>query len=105
MAPLPGTPRRPASARSRARTSRPKSAGAGRAEKSTPANNSSEPPPKKRKYIPGGPGGGGRYVDVDGTEVPVGGTGPGGYNYVGPRGRVGPQNAANGVQPIAYERP
>ncbi|MCJ1313743.1 nuA3 HAT complex component nto1 [Agyrium rufum] len=60
---------------------------------------SSEPPPKKRRYIPGGPGGGGRYVDVDGTEIPVGGTGPGGYAYVGPRGRVGRENAANGVQP------
>ncbi|MCJ1391697.1 nuA3 HAT complex component nto1 [Xylographa bjoerkii] len=64
-----------------------------------------EPPPKKRRYVPGGPGGGGRYVDSDGTEIPVGGTGPGGYNYVGPRGRIGPQNAANGVQPIVYERP
>lgn len=60
---------------------------------------------KKRRYVPGGPGGGGRYVDSDGTEIPVGGTGPGGYNYVGPRGRIGPQNAANGVQPIIYERP
>ncbi|MCJ1477588.1 nuA3 HAT complex component nto1 [Lambiella insularis] len=64
-----------------------------------------ESPLKKRKYVPGGPGGGGRYVDSDGTEIPVGGTGPGGYNYVGPRGRIGPQNAANGVQPILYERP
>ncbi|MCJ1322790.1 nuA3 HAT complex component nto1 [Xylographa vitiligo] len=64
-----------------------------------------EPPPKKRRYVPGGPGGGGRYVDSDGTEIPVGGTGPGGYNYVGPRGRIGPQNAANGVQPTVYERP
>ena len=64
-----------------------------------------EPPPKKRRYIPGGPGGGGRYVDADGTEIPVGGTGPGGYNYVGPRGRIGRENAANGVQPITYERP
>ena len=64
-----------------------------------------ELPPKKRRYVPGGPGGGGRYVDSDGTEIPVGGTGPGGYNYVGPRGRIGPQNAANGVQPIIYERP
>ena len=64
-----------------------------------------EPPRKKRRYVPGGPGGGGRYVEMDGTEIPVGGTGPGGYNYVGPRGRVGPQNAANGVQPMTYERP
>ena len=67
--------------------------------------NTGEPPPKKRRYIPGGPGGGGRYVDADGTEIPVGGTGPGGYNYVGPRGRIGRENAANGVQPIIYERP
>ena len=64
-----------------------------------------EPPRKKRRYVPGGPGGGGRYVDADGTEVPVGGTGPGGYNYVGPRGRVGRENAANGIQPATYIRP
>lgn len=63
------------------------------------------PPLKKRRYVPGGPGGGGRYVDLDGTEVPVGGTGPGGYNYVGPRGRVGRENMANGVQPVPYQRP
>jgi NuA3 HAT complex component NTO1 len=61
--------------------------------------------PKKRRYVPGGPGGGGRYVDQDGTEVPVGGTGPGGYNYTGPRGRVGPQNVANGMMPASVERP
>ena len=64
-----------------------------------------EPPPKKRRYVPGGPGGGGRYVDVDGTETPVGGTGPGGYNYIGPRGRVGRENALNGVQPAPAPRP
>ena len=65
----------------------------------------SEPPRKRRRYIPGGPGGGGRYVDDDGTEIPVGGTGPGGYNYVGPRGRIGRENAANGMQPVVYSRP
>ena len=59
----------------------------------------------KRRYVPGGPGGGGRYVDADGTAVPVGGTGPGGYNYVGPRGRVGRENVANGVQPVEFPRP
>ena len=65
----------------------------------------SEPPKKKRRYVPGGPGGGGRYVDADGSEIPVGGTGPGGYAYTGPRGTVGPRNAANGIQPPpAYER-
>ena len=101
-APMPGTPRRPAS--SRVRSSRPKSAGAPHFEKSTPANISSEPPLKKRRYIPGGPGGGGRYVDEDGTEIPVGGTGPGGYNYVGPRGRIGRQNAAMGLVPQVYPR-
>ena len=73
----------------------------------TPAseNITSEPPSKKRRYIPGGPGGGGRYVDADGTEIPVGGTGPGGYNYVGPRGRIGRENAVNGVTPVICERP
>ncbi|KAL8694872.1 MAG: hypothetical protein Q9218_000536 [Villophora microphyllina] len=64
-----------------------------------------EPPRKKRKYVPGGPGGGGRYVDPDGSEVPVGGTGPGGYNYVGTRGRIGRDNLANGMPPTSYERP
>lgn len=44
-------------------------------------------------------------MDIDGTEIPVGGTGPGGYNYVGPRGRIGRENAANGIQPVVYERP
>ena len=68
------------------------------------ATSKSQPPPKKRRYIPGGPGGGGRYVDEDGTEIPVGGTGPGGYNYIGPRGRIGRENAANGVQPVTYPR-
>ncbi|KAF2198293.1 hypothetical protein GQ43DRAFT_483421 [Delitschia confertaspora ATCC 74209] len=54
----------------------------------------SAPPPKKLKYIPGGPGGGGRYVDEEtGLETPVGGTGPGGHLYTGPRGRIGRANA------------
>ena len=65
----------------------------------------SEPPPKRRRYIPGGPGGGGRYIDLDGTETPVGGTGPGGYAYTGPRGRIGRENALNGVQPPPAPRP
>jgi NuA3 HAT complex component NTO1 len=64
----------------------------------------SEPPKKKRRYVPGGPGGGGRYVDADGNETPVGGTGPGGFNYTGSRGRVEAQNAERGVSPI-HERP
>lgn len=54
----------------------------------------SAPPNKRRKYIPGGPGGGGRYIDDEGLETPVGGTGPGGYAYTGPRGPVGRRNAA-----------
>jgi NuA3 HAT complex component NTO1 len=83
---------------------RPKSAGALRPEKTTPSHATSEPPNKKRRYIPGGPGGGGRYVDDDGTEIPVGGTGPGGYNYIGDKGRIGRQNAANGVIPVVYRR-
>lgn len=59
----------------------------------------------KRTYAPGGPGGGGRYVENDGTEVPVGGTGPGGYNYVDPRGRIGHENAANGAPSPEQPRP
>ncbi|KAE8451973.1 hypothetical protein EG329_002137 [Mollisiaceae sp. DMI_Dod_QoI] len=102
MTPVADTPRRPAS--SRARSTRPKPASAPRSDKSGAANPSSEPPPKKRRYIPGGPGGGGRYVDEDGTEIPVGGTGPGGYNYIGPRGRIGRQNAAMGLIPQVYNR-
>lgn len=82
----------------RARRSRPAVSG-------SEANTIATPPSKKRRYVPGGPGGGGRYVDTDGTEIPVGGTGPGGYNYVGPRGRIGRENAANGIQPVVYERP
>ena len=50
-----------------------------------------DPPLKKRKYVPGGPGGGGRYIEVDGSETPVGGTGPGGYAYTGPRPRPRPR--------------
>ncbi|KAL8905481.1 MAG: hypothetical protein Q9171_006648 [Xanthocarpia ochracea] len=64
-----------------------------------------EPPRKKRRYVPGGPGGGGRYVDPDGSQLPVGGTGPGGYNYAGVRGRIGQENLANGMSPAVYERP
>ncbi|KAL5115947.1 hypothetical protein ACEQ8H_006169 [Pleosporales sp. CAS-2024a] len=71
----------------------------------------SAPPSKRRKYIPGGPGGGGRYIDDEGLEIPVGGTGPGGYAYIGPRGRVGRLNAERqGVtlpapSPSPYARP
>ncbi|KAF2435408.1 hypothetical protein EJ08DRAFT_729900 [Tothia fuscella] len=50
-----------------------------------PKVRASEPPQKKLRYIPGGPGGGGRYVDDEGNETPVGGTGPGGYAFTGPR--------------------
>ncbi|KAF2501092.1 hypothetical protein BU16DRAFT_499982 [Lophium mytilinum] len=53
---------------------------------------------KKLKYIPGGPGGGGRYVDeTTGHETPVGGTGPGGFLYTGPRGAVGQRNRERGI--------
>ena len=34
----------------------------------------------------------------------MGGTGPGGYNYTGSRGRVGRENAMNGVTPKTYPR-
>ncbi|KAI9740686.1 MAG: nuA3 HAT complex component nto1 [Claussenomyces sp. TS43310] len=103
MASMPGTPRRSGAGRSRRLTGR--ASGSTRSAKSTPVGVAkSEPSRKKRKYVPGGPGGGGRYVDEDGTEIPVGGTGPGGYNYTGPRGRIGRENAANGVQPVTYPR-
>jgi NuA3 HAT complex component NTO1 len=72
---------------------------------SAEADGTSEPPLKKRRYVPGGPGGGGRYIEVDGTEVAVGGTGPGGSQYFGSRGRVGRENAANGTTPPTYTRP
>ncbi|KAF2797014.1 hypothetical protein K505DRAFT_372748 [Melanomma pulvis-pyrius CBS 109.77] len=90
MAPIPGTPRQ------RVRTA---------ARPRRPAD--SAPPLKKRRYIPGGPGGGGRYVDEDGEETPVGGTGPGGYAYTGPRGRVGRLNAERQGVPLSpsYTRP
>ncbi|TVY89205.1 Peregrin [Lachnellula willkommii] len=102
MTPAPATPRRPAS--SRVRSSRPRaSTTAPRSDKPAPVA-SSEPPKKKLRYIPGGPGGGGRYVDDQGIEIPVGGTGPGGYNYVGPRGRIGRENAAMGLVPQVFPR-
>lgn len=46
-----------------------------------------------------------------GQETPVGGTGPGGYAYTGPRGRVGRMNAEKGIVPpttsptASYTRP
>lgn len=85
MAPLPGTPK-------------PRVRSSGRPLKRTISD--SAPPYKKRKYIPGGPGGGGRYVDEDGLETPVGGTGPGGYAYTGPRGRIGRMNAERQGLPL-----
>lgn len=48
-----------------------------------------EPLNKKLRYIPGGPGGGGRYIDDDGNEIPVGGTGPGGPGFSGTRRSAG----------------
>lgn len=99
MAPIPSVHRRPFN--TRARSSRRARPAASASEGPVIA----EPAKKKRRYVPGGPGGGGRYVDTDGTEIPVGGTGPGGYNYVGPRGRIGRENAANGLQPVVYQRP
>ena len=99
----PSTPSRSATARSN--NFRPRSERAApRSKKATQGGISTDPPKKKLRYIPGGPGGGGRYVDEDGTEIPVGGTGPGGYNYIGPRGRIGRENLANGVQPVVYPR-
>lgn len=99
MAPTPSSSRRPFNTRGRsARKSAPRASSA-----ESPSN--AEPPLKKRRYVPGGPGGGGRYVDNDGTETFVGGGGPGGLKYLGPRGRVGRENAANGVHPVAYPRP
>lgn len=64
-----------------------------------------EPPRKKRKYVPGGPGGGGRYVDPDGSQVAVGGTGPGGFNYTGPRGMAGREIEHTDMAPTPSDRP
>ena len=101
---MPGTSRRSGAGRPRKPTSRPDFADSSKSERTVPAE-STEPPKKKLRYVPGGPGGGGRYVDtVDGSEILVGGTGPGGYNYVGPRGRVGRENAAAGITPVTYPR-
>lgn len=96
MAPVPDTPPPRPRVRSSARPPR-------RLYDSAPAN-------KKLKYIPGGPGGGGRYVDDEGKETPVGGTGPGGYAYTGPRGRIGRLNAERQGLPLptpspSYSRP
>ncbi|KAL8873099.1 MAG: hypothetical protein Q9174_001371 [Haloplaca sp. 1 TL-2023] len=62
------------------------------------------PPRKRRKYVPGGPGGGGRYVDPDGSEVLVGGTGPGGFSFPGIKNRPEPDNLSS-VMPASRERP
>ncbi|KAL9094018.1 MAG: hypothetical protein Q9165_003688 [Trypethelium subeluteriae] len=43
------------------------------------------PPPKRRKYIPGGPGGGGRYIDDEGKETPITGSGTRGLSFTAPR--------------------
>ncbi|KAF3004186.1 nuA3 HAT complex component nto1 [Curvularia kusanoi] len=80
MAPVPDTP-----------TTRIR--GSERSRRRHLADSDAAPANKKRKYVPGGPGGGGRYVDDEGVETPVGGTGPGGYAYIGPRGRIGRLNA------------
>ncbi|KAI9849693.1 MAG: nuA3 HAT complex component nto1 [Sclerophora amabilis] len=103
MAPLPSHHRRPFNSRGRS-AGRPRGRPSHPSSHSRITNGNVDPPLKKRRYVPGGPGGGGRYVDLDGTETPVGGTGPGGYAYSGPRGRVGRENAANGVSPSAYPR-
>ncbi|PGH18944.1 hypothetical protein AJ80_04271 [Polytolypa hystricis UAMH7299] len=83
MAPLASARRR--SFNPRTPKARPK--GSLKATQTPDQDVSSEPPPKRRRYIPGGPGGGGRYVEIDGSETPVGGTGPGGHNFTGPRVR------------------
>ena len=44
-------------------------------------------------------------MEVDGTETSVGGTGPGGYNYTGPKVRDGHRNTTNGARSSTYERP
>jgi len=99
MAPTPSNAPQPLNTRGRsARKS-------GHRASSAESPSAAEPPLKKRRYVPGGPGGGGRYLAADGTEVLVGGGGPGGYSYTGPRGKVGRENAANGVLPVAYPRP
>ncbi|KAK5257608.1 hypothetical protein LTR16_000115 [Cryomyces antarcticus] len=89
MTPIPGTPRR----RVGRSSVRP------RTQSENLAAPDSAPPSKRRKYVPGGPGGGGRFIDPEGNTQPVGGTGPGGYAYTGPRGRVGRMNLENGVVP------
>lgn len=120
MAPAPTTPRRSAASsaataststiatrpRSTRPTSRPKPIGSDIPDIPKRRGTASEPPRKRLHYIPGGPGGGGRYIDNEGTEIPVGGTGPGGYHYTGPRGRVGRDNLAAGivVPPPTYKR-
>ncbi|KAF2192764.1 hypothetical protein K469DRAFT_746108 [Zopfia rhizophila CBS 207.26] len=90
MAPIPDTPKKRVRSTARPRNRRPPD---------------SAPPLKKRRYIPGGPGGGGRYVDEDGVETPVGGTGPGGYAYTGPRGRIGRLNAEKQGLPVPAPSP
>ncbi|KZF25054.1 hypothetical protein L228DRAFT_280324 [Xylona heveae TC161] len=93
MAPLPAPQRRASNSRPRAR-GRPR-LNAAPAQKDASAT--IEVPIKKRKYIPGGPGGGGRYVEVDGTETVVGGSGPGGSKFSAVRPRTGRGSVSSGT--------
>ncbi|KAF2232904.1 hypothetical protein EV356DRAFT_487736 [Viridothelium virens] len=72
MSPMPDTPKR--------RSAR----GPGR-PRVRPLPPGSAPPPKRRKYIPGGPGGGGRYIDDEGKETPITGSGSRGLSFTAPR--------------------
>ncbi|KIW02172.1 uncharacterized protein PV09_06336 [Verruconis gallopava] len=93
MAPA-STPRRSAARR----PGRPPS------QKRSNAVTGSERPEKRLRYIPGGPGGGGRYVDEDGNETPVGGTGPGGPAYAGARRRSS-HRLPTTSPPVVRDRP
>jgi NuA3 HAT complex component NTO1 len=88
------TPRRNANRR----TGRPSS------QKRPNTATGSERPEKKLRYIPGGPGGGGRYIDEDGNETAVGGTGPGGPGFSGVRRRSS-HRQPTGSPPAIRERP
>jgi NuA3 HAT complex component NTO1 len=73
-------------------------------QKRASAGTVSERPEKRLRYIPGGPGGGGRYIDEEGNETPVGGTGPGGPGFSGVRRRSS-HRATTGSPPAAASRP
>ncbi|SPO01123.1 related to bromodomain and PHD finger-containing protein [Cephalotrichum gorgonifer] len=92
MAPRTPTPRRSPASRRRSRPIPPGTEPQGARQASTVDGSATEPPPKRRRYIPGGAGGGGRFIEDDGTPVPV-------RSPSAPRRRAVPSSASRAPLP------